>query len=89
MAGIIGINRDNEQPRIQNALSTMAHRGPAGRSVRVSANTTFGCVWPTAQELYAIGHDKYQVVLDGEIYNWTDLAPGATCPLEALESAFQ
>jgi len=58
-------------------------------SVRGYDGATLGMVWPAAQTLYASGADKHAVALDGEIHNWLDLSVAATCPLEAIESAYR
>ncbi len=88
MAGIVGTAEADRQQTTDTALGAIAHRGRAGRVVISEAGATLGCVWPGAQAGFNIGHRTYPVVLDGEIHNWTDLVPGATCVLEALYRAY-
>ena len=89
MAGIAGVARPDDERRIQEALEKIAHRGGAGTCARSYDGATLGQVWPPAHEPFAINCDQHAVVLDGEIYNWSDLAHGATCPLESLEKAYR
>lgn len=89
MSGIIGIAKPRQGRLVREALGRIAHRGGAGTLVRSRSRATLGWTWPQAQTPMAIGADRHQVVLDGEIHNWPELAPGATCALEALQQAYR
>ncbi len=89
MAGIVGIADPRQDKWVQAALRKIEHRGGAGQTIRRLQAATFGQVWPPAQERFAVEADRRAVVLDGEIHNWTELAAEASCPLEALESAYR
>jgi asparagine synthase (glutamine-hydrolysing) len=88
MAGIVGIAEAGREQFIERGLDLVSHRGGAGRAARSHAGVTLACAWPEVQAGSAIGLDAHPVVLDGEIYNWTELASGATCALEALHRAY-
>jgi len=88
MAGIVGLGSANKETVLRKALAKIAHRGGAGSSVRSINGATLGQVWPVAQEDFAISLGRHSVTLDGEIHNWTRLATGSACPLEALERAY-
>ncbi len=88
MAGIAGITDANNTEWVESALGKIEHRGGAGRTIRELDGAVLGQVWPTAQDHFAVGIDKGPVVLDGEIHNWTKIAAGATCALEAVETAY-
>ena len=50
---------------------------------------TMGWRWPRVQAPFANGGEEIAVALDGEVYNWAQLATGAVCPAEALETAYR
>ncbi len=88
MAGIVGTTHGGQLPIIEKALTRLVHRGRAGQMARIKDNTTFGVVWPQAQEAFSHRVEEHSVALDGELYNWPKLAEG-TCPLEAIENAYR
>jgi len=71
-----------------SALETIKHRGPEGTRIVEHNGAVLGQVWPEARNDMMEGEDGTPVVLDGEIYNWYDVQPGAKSPLEALELAY-
>jgi asparagine synthase (glutamine-hydrolysing) len=89
LAGIVGISASDRVEWAEAALTKIEHRGGAGRSVRSSADGTLGEVWPSAQDAWHAGLDEQRLALDGEIYNWTDLAARSANPLAALSSAYE
>ncbi|NIM06105.1 MAG: asparagine synthase [Armatimonadetes bacterium] len=88
MSGIAGIAEKGKKELVRKALTKIAYRGGAGRVIQTHDCSTLGQVWPKAHSSCTIDIDRHGVVLDGEVYNWTDLAVGATCPVDALESAY-
>jgi asparagine synthase (glutamine-hydrolysing) len=88
MAGIAGMAEPGRQRLIEQALGQISHRGGSGRAAHSHAKATLACTWPEVQAGFAIGAGTYPVAMDGEIHNWTELAPGATCALEALHGAY-
>lgn len=88
MSGIIGIAQESEEKLVGKGLSQIMHRG-AKAALHSYRGATFGRVWPETQATYAMSAAAYPVALDGEIYNWSDLSAGSTCPLEAIVSAYQ
>jgi len=89
VAGIVGITHSGQDEWVEAALRKIEHRGGAGQTIRRLDAATLGQVWPSAQERFAVEADQHAVVLDGEVHNWTELATEASCPLEALESAYR
>jgi len=89
MAGIAGAAGGRQVEWVESALRKIGHRGGAGTSARTTDDASLGQVWPLAQEQFGAGADRLPVVLDGEIYNWTTLWPGATCALEGLQGAYR
>lgn len=89
MAGIVGVADAGQVEWVDSALKKLSHRGGAGASARPVDGASFGQIWPKAQEQFAAGVERMPVVLDGEIYNWTALSPGATCALEAVDGAYR
>lgn len=88
MAGIVGIASEKQIPLVEKALTRLAHRGSAGRMVLCKQGVTFGIVWPKVQESFAHRTNEQSVIMDGELYNWPNLAED-TCPLEAIENAYR
>lgn len=89
MAGIAGIADSRQDEWVEAALAKIEHRGDAGQVVLHLDGATFGQLWPPAQERFALHADRHAAVLDGEIYNWTDIAAEPSCPLDALETAYR
>jgi len=89
LAGIVGTSAAKGTHELEAALSRIEHRGGSGKSVRVIQGAAFGQVWPRAQEQLGIGLGENPVALDGEIYNWAELWPGAANPLEAVGKAYR
>ena len=89
MAGIVGIASENQDEWVRAALNKIDHRGRAGKAVGSHHGASLGQVWPSAQELFASEIEDQAVVLDGEIHNWATLSTGATCPAEALATAYR
>jgi asparagine synthase (glutamine-hydrolysing) len=89
MAGIAGSTGTDRVDFTECLLAKIDHRGGAGRLVCSFDGGTLGQAWPAAQKTFACGLGEHAVVLDGEIHNWMDLTVGATCPLEALETAYR
>lgn len=89
MAGIAGIASENQDEWVSAALNKIDHRGGAGTTVGSHHGVSLGQVWPAAQELFASGIEDQAIVLDGEIHNWATLSAGATCPAEALATAYR
>jgi asparagine synthase (glutamine-hydrolysing) len=88
MAGIAGIAKSRQKTFVRSLLKKIARRGPAGSCVITRPQATLGQVWPQAQADLAVPVEDFSVVLDGEIHNWPELASGATCALEAIETAY-
>jgi asparagine synthase (glutamine-hydrolysing) len=89
MSGIVGSDTEADTTVVEEALATIGHRGPSGSRILEASNATLGQVWTEARERYMEGEDEANVVLDGDIHNWTELSPGATSPLEAIEGAYE
>lgn len=89
MAGIVGIAAADREKVVSKALGKIAHRGGTEAGVKSCVGATLGHAWPRVQAPYAIAPGAAPpIVLDGEIHNWRELAPGASCVLEALDSAY-
>lgn len=89
MAGIVGIGRSGCDALVRAALDRIGHRGRAGVAVHSYAQATFGRVWPEVQAQTEAEGTEHAVAVDGEIHNLTELAPGAACVGQALDTAYQ
>ncbi len=88
MSGIVGTDAASDAATIEEALTTINHRGNSGTRIVETESATLGQVWAEAQDHVMEGEEDSPVVLDGEVHNWYDLSPGATSPLEALYQAY-
>jgi len=88
MSGIAGSDALPDTWCIEDALKAISHRGSNGTRVVEANGITLGQVWPKAQEHMMDDDDEVTAVLDGEVYNWHDIQPGATSPLQAIEQAY-
>jgi len=88
MSGIAGSDAVPDVSSVESALDTIEHRGPEGTRVVTYNNAVLGQVWPESRDHMMEGEDETPVVLDGEIFNWYDIQPGATSPLEAITLAY-
>ncbi len=89
MAGVVGIAAPGNAALVEQTLARIEHRGGAGRSLRSLDSATLGQVWPEAQRPLFVGVEARRVALDGEVHNWSAIAPGAATPLEAVEMAYE
>lgn len=89
MSGIAGTDAISDISTVEEALSSISHRGQSGTRIVQRKAGTLGQVWNEAQDHVMEGEEQAPVVLDGEIHNWYDLSPGATSPLEAIEQAYE
>jgi asparagine synthase (glutamine-hydrolysing) len=88
LAGIAGIAQMGEPNRIKRALQQINHRSAGDISVTELPAATMGQITATVFH-DSTGTETETVALDGSIYNWQELAPGAECPREAILQAYQ
>ena len=88
MPGIAGTTTTDHSPAVASALDAMRHRGPDGSRIVREHGATLGQVWSTAHAHCHRRGEQTAAVLDGEVWNWAELRPGATSPLEALAAGY-
>ncbi len=64
MAGIVGVAQPAKEKEVEQMLSQIAHRGPAGRAIFEVAGTTLGIVWTKSQQVSIATLKSEQTVSD-------------------------
>lgn len=65
MAGIAGILKHGEKPRVMSMLETISHRGGHGKAVFEYDNATIGMVWAEHEEESVLNDQRQGVFGDG------------------------